>query len=159
MTNAPLIDPRRRAAAGYRWALLRYFEVPDQADPTRVHLRRLRIVQTPWFAVYIHWIYLPDTDRDPHDHPWPFASWIIRGGYTERVFTTRDSAIRHRRGRWSVHRLTTRVAHQIDVLDSATTTLVLVGRRSREWGFWTEEGWVPWRRYGTDPESEGSLDD
>jgi hypothetical protein len=51
--------------------------------------------------MYVHWIYQPDDDRDPHDHPWPFVSFVIRGGYAERLFADLDvSTVRERR-RWS----------------------------------------------------------
>jgi hypothetical protein len=110
-------------------------------EPTSF-LRRLRIVQTPWLGVYIHWIDRPDEDRDPHDHPWPVVSIILRGGYTERLFTDLEvSTVRERR-RWSLHRVPTTVAHQILTVAPRTVTLMLIGRRQRGWGFWTENGFV-----------------
>lgn len=145
-----------------RWAFMRVFEVPDREDPSRIYLRRLRIVQTPWFGVYLHRIYLPDSDRDPHDHPWLFASLILRGGYLEHVWDQRDDLSRHRSkisGRWSLHRMPTWQAHRIMAVKDRTVTLVLVGRRQRQWGFWTADGWVPWTAYtdvglGPDPFGE-----
>lgn len=143
-----------------RWALWQWFDIPDGTDPTVVYLRRLRILATPWFGIYLHWIYLPDTDRHPHDHPWAFASLILRGGYTEQIFTTRpvfsDLDIWRRRARRSLHRMSLGRAHRIVQLDPGTVTLVVHGRRRRTWGFWTGEGFVPWQEYdraglGPDP--------
>jgi hypothetical protein len=159
--TAPQIRPRRRTG-GARWALLKLFEVPDATEPNLVYLRRLRAVQTPWFGIYLHWIYLPDRDRDPHDHPWPFVSWVLRGGYTETVYTDRDTCAGYERSRWSAHRVGTEVAHSIDTLRPRTVTLVLVGRRCREWGFWTAKGWVHWRSYdrsGNGPDPFGGPDE
>tara|TARA_R110000822_G_scaffold59108_2_gene147680 strand:- start:372 stop:929 length:558 start_codon:yes stop_codon:yes gene_type:complete len=34
-------------------------------------------------VVKIHWWHGPDPRRDPHNHPWPFKSTILSGGYTE----------------------------------------------------------------------------
>jgi hypothetical protein len=126
---------------------MRWFEVPDARNPERVYLRRLRLIQTPWFGLYLHWIYAPDRDRDPHDHPWWFASWVLRGGYVEDVWTTRLRWRQHVRGRFSVHHMLTHHAHAIKSIEPGTITAVLVGPRCREWGFWTPEGWVHWRRY------------
>jgi hypothetical protein len=148
-----------------RWAVWQRFEIPDRNEPDRVYLRRLRIVQTPWFGVYLHHIFLPDNDRDPHDHPWPFASFVLRGGYTERVWRNpnrrRDEetdalAVTKTHRRWSLHRVSTDVAHQIVQVAPGLKTLVFVGPRVRQWGFWTEQGFVAWTEYdqaglGPDP--------
>lgn len=158
--SAPPFNPKRGSARGARWSLLRMFEVPDATEPDRTYLRRLRVAQTPWFGIYVHWIYLPDRDRDPHDHPWPLLSWILRGGYTETVWTGRLTHSQHRRRRWSLHRVPITVAHSIDSLEPRTVTLVLVGRRCREWGFWTATGWVHWKAYdrtGTGPDPFGGT--
>ena len=48
-----------------------------------VHFRRYRLIQTKWFAVYIHQILRSDQDRDMHDHPWNFTSVILEGAYRE----------------------------------------------------------------------------
>lgn len=140
---------------GQRWSVLEVFNIPDPSGRL-VYLKRLRLVQTPWFGIYVHWINLPDDDRDPHDHPWNFTSIVLRGGYTEALHTDRDHSSLHERGRWSAHRMTTGLAHQIIRLEPRTVTLILTGRRSREWGFWTETGWVDWHDYdraglGPDP--------
>lgn len=51
---------------------------------------------------------------------------------------TRTPGIRFHRAR-QPHRI---LAH----LRRRTWTLALVGPRVRAWGFWTDKGWVPWRR-------------
>lgn len=48
-----------------------------------VHFRRYRLLQTPWFAIYIHHILISDQDKDMHDHPWNFTSVILEGAYRE----------------------------------------------------------------------------
>lgn len=134
-----------------RWALLERFDIPDANDPTVTYLRRWRIVQTPWFGILLHRIYLPDSDRDPHDHPWDFTSIVLRGGYTEHVYWPHATGIGiYKETTWrllSVHRITRDLAHRITTLQPGTVTLVLTGPRRREWGFWTEDGWVHWRTY------------
>lgn len=140
---------------GQRWSIWQVFNIPEPSGE-RTYLKRLRIVQTPWFGLYVHWIYLPDNDRDPHDHPWNFTSMVLRGGYTEVLHTSRDDCAMHEHRRWSIHRMPTHLAHGIVRLQPRTITLIFTGRRSRDWGFWTEDGWVPWREYdrtgmGPDP--------
>lgn len=140
-----------------RWAFLKWFDIPDRENPDLVYLRRLRIVQTPLFAIYIHWIYLPDTDRDPHDHPWNFWSLILRGGYTERLHKKSGEQVLNAWYRGSFHKMSITHAHKITELIPGTVTMVVTGPRHRTWGFWTEEGFVKYmdydkaEGYGPDP--------
>lgn len=153
---------KRTSQVSPRWALWRWFEIPDRNNPEVVYLKRLRIIQTPWFAVYLHWIYLPDSDRDPHDHPWKFWSFILQGGYREFLWTSRydreDNLLYHEVNDWdqySLHKMPIRYAHQIVSVEPGTVTLIITGKRHRIWGFWTPEGWVPYNKYdkgaGPDP--------
>lgn len=137
------------------WAFMSWIDIPDRNDPSKTYLRRLRIVRTPWFALYLHFIFLPDTDRDCHDHPWNFGSFVIRGGYTERLYEKARSLHRNppflleerRHGRFSWHRVFLHQAHKIVSVEKGLTTLVFIGREQKEWGFWTEDGWVPHTEY------------
>lgn len=138
--------------ASPRWAVMKPFDVYAKDGSGDVYLHRLRIVQTPWFAVYLHDLNLPDSDRDPHDHPWTFWSIVLRGGYTERLFPYPHvlgtaAARKQTWGRWSLHRMPTDQAHMIDRVLPRTKTLVITGRRRRSWGFWTDDGWIPWQEY------------
>lgn len=143
-----------RDGTGKSWAFWKTFLIPDARRPEVTYLKRLRIVQTPWFGVYLHWIYLPDDDRDMHDHPWSFWSLIVRGGYTERTQTTisgvrltgLDPVLRRHRT-FSLHKHPLARAHRIVDLRPKTITLLLVGRRCREWGFYTDQGFVIWTEY------------
>lgn len=136
-----------------RWAFMRWTDIPDRNDPTKTYLRRLRIVQTPWFALYLHFIFLPDDDRHLHSHPWRFSSLIVRGSYTEElslsdprksgVFVTEHKT--HRTG--SLHRMDEGKFHRIRTISENLVTLVFVGKRRCNWGFWTENGYVLWEEY------------
>lgn len=139
--------------ASPRWALLQPFDIYAKDGSGDIYLHRLRIVQTPWFAVYLHDLRLPDTDRDPHDHPWTFWSWVLRGSYVETVYDgvphvhSQYRASSRRHSRWSLHKMTTEKAHMIDSVGPRTKTLVITGPRRRTWGFWTADGWEPWQPY------------
>ena len=138
-----------------RWAFMRRFDILD-ADGG-LYLRRWRIVQTPWFAIYLHKIARSDKDRDLHDHPWSFVSLILRGGYDEVLDgaaswfpTTANAWAKPVRRRWlslSFRRATD--AHRILRLHRTPTwTLVLTGPRRRDWGFYIDgKGFVDWRTY------------
>jgi hypothetical protein len=132
-----------------KWAFMLREDIMDATYPDQVYLRRWRLIQMPLFGLYIHHIFLPDKDRDPHDHPWPFVTMILRGGYDERVYENPDRALTHLKiwDQFSVHRFRTSWAHQILTIRPNTFTLVLTGRRRRVWGFWTDEGWVRWQDY------------
>lgn len=144
---------------GQLWSVLEVFDIPSRVNPERVYLKRLRILQTPYFGVYLHHINEPDTDRDPHDHPWPMWSFILRGGYREHVWMRPQDILganaalqtllyrSHTWNRFSLHYMPCGYAHLIKFLAPDTVTLVVVGRRSREWGFWTPEGFVEWKVY------------
>lgn len=146
---------------GTRWAFMRWADIPDARDETVVYLRRLRIIQTPWFAIYLHWIYQPDEDRDPHDHPFNFWSLVVRGGYTERVWRVSPGRhMLHNRDhgyteqwwrRFSWHKMDQEHAHMIRTLTPGTITLVFCGPKNENshWGFYTEDGFVGWRDYNT----------
>ena len=45
---------------------------------------KLHIHELPFPAV-LHRFTAPDLG-DPHDHPWPFRTFILHGGYTEEVY-------------------------------------------------------------------------
>lgn len=158
--HLPYVKVKYPYRTDVRWAFLKWGDIPDTEDPKRVYLRRLRIFQTPWFAFYLHFIYLPD-DQAPHDHPCNFWSLILRGGYTERFY--RDPGLFERSRfygpsspetftvrnwtRWTVHGTPTSAAHRITVLEPRTISLCLFGRRRRDWGFWTQDGFVPQKVY------------
>lgn len=94
------------------------------------------------FRLVLHHMHQSDSDGH-HDHPWPWASWVLSGGYWE---DTPAGA----RWRWPGH-LRFRSAKSLHrlILDPNTRkevwTLFLMGPREREWGFVGRNGeWVPW---------------
>lgn len=133
-------------ARGPGWALLSWLDVPSKVHPGEVYLRRLRVVNTPWFGVYVHWIYEEDSDRFHHDHPWGFVSLVLRGGYTEEFYASFGAHwVRRVWRRGSLHWMRRSEAHRIVALSGQpTVTLVVTGPRRQVWGFWTPDGKVPW---------------
>lgn len=102
-------------------------------------------------GVYVHHIAGPDPGLDLHDHPWPFATIILRGGYVEAIADTREPWMTRTRSwhRWSIHRMPFTVCHRITLAQPRTWTLIVRGRKSRTWGFYLTDDnrWVPWDQY------------
>lgn len=46
-------------------------------------LIRYFLIQTRWFAVYLHHLKADDEDRALHDHPWSFVTFLFHRGYWE----------------------------------------------------------------------------
>ena len=123
---------------GRRWGFWERFLIGFRDD---LYLDRLGIVTTPWFSIKLHRIYRPDRQRDLHDHPWNFVSFILRGSYVE------DTPQGQRRRRWfNFKRAEDR--HSIrEVSRSPVWTLIYTGPKRRSWGFWRGGKFIPWRQY------------
>lgn len=128
-----------------RWVFWRWKYVSHNE-----YITRLDVVRTPWFEIKLHFMHGPDPERDPHDHPWPFLSLILRGSYIERRHVTWSPMTQwyslhpHRWYNWMPDPTK---AHRITSVEPGTVTLVLAAGRRREWGFHTRDGWVSWREY------------
>ena len=107
-------------------------------DPADVYMIRHKLIQCPWFNVYLHEFFRGDADRCLHDHPWRFVSIVLAGGYREHL--PRGES------RWRpvgtvLYRPAT-FAHRVEVPPGMRTwSLVIVGPRQRQWGFYAASGW------------------
>lgn len=113
----------------------------------REFLKRWRLVQTPWFSVFIHRMQVPDPGFDLHDHPWAFLSVVLVGGYQEIKAATRRTWAQHKRhrGRWSVGGIRLDECHRVASLDRTPTwTLIVTGPTRRRWGFDVGGEWQDW---------------
>jgi hypothetical protein len=92
--------------------------------------------------------FLPDFEEfTPHDHPWWFATFVIRGGYVDVTSrggrevsrdVVRAPAFRMRRGH----------EHRTITGPKGAWTIVINGANERNWGFWSAAGqWLPWKAY------------
>lgn len=147
----------------------------DHADQRKGALRRLTLfhggrsflrrhgIDLRLFGIYVHHIDAPDPGMDLHDHPWPFVSLILRGGYRELWAPAREASdwakiseawdgvyltgVERSWRRWSIHRVRLTDAHRIIDAEPGTVTLVLRGLKSRDWGFYPPGGYVSQREY------------
>lgn len=114
----------------------------ENQDPylVRYYLLNLR----PLCRVVIHQIIRSDVDG-LHDHPWPYASLILKGGYWEQTlkgrFWRKPGHFRIRAAN-SYHRL------EKDPKVDDVWTLFFMGPKIKEWGFKDENGaWVQWEEH------------
>jgi hypothetical protein len=95
-------------------------------------------IQTPWFGIYVHFIYREDLDPVPHDHPWNFIRMVLRGSYIENYTVDPANGPAYPQMILPFRPLFFPVnhAHRIVMVKPGTISLVLVGRKIRDWGFW-----------------------
>lgn len=127
----------------------------------------LEFLTCKWFSVKIHKILLSDDDC-LHDHPWNFLSIILKGGYWEETFFTgkdkHEKGFIYRAGppedprnltkkKWyapgSILWRPSPWCHRLEVKKEPCWTLVIMFKKTREWGFHTKFGWIPWFKYET----------
>lgn len=138
-----------------RWAVWSRMTIPCQ-DGLQ-YLVRLRILQTPWFGIYLHDIYEPDDERAPHNHPWSFISIVVRGWYVEKVYPNPERTMQHQYGwknygikrhrRFSAHKMGRVSAHRITECAPGLKTLILTGPRQSSWGFFEDGVYIDWKDY------------
>jgi hypothetical protein len=135
-----------------------------ERDDGAHYMYRWNLFECKWFSIKLHKIMLSDYDC-LHDHPWPFISIILKGGYVEhrQIKKMREIVTDPNTGKkWSniyddvvtkriyhpgniLYRPANSI-HKLEIYQSAWT-LVFTFKKTREWGFWTPKGWVHWRKY------------
>lgn len=89
-------------------------------------------VETPWFSVRLHhWLH-SDDDRNPHDHPWPFITFILKGNYTDVGDVFQRCSAGHFYYREATHK------HWVRLESKDAWTLVMTGPKVRNWGLWVQ---------------------
>lgn len=109
------------------------------------------------FNVTLHKIVRSD---DPifHDHPWPYMTIVLRGGYWEHtpVFDEKGKLISENRvfkGPGSIVHRKSKEYHWLELdNEKPAMTLFFMGPQQREWGFLVElkrgvTRWVKWTHY------------
>ena len=104
------------------------------------------------FNVFLHKFLKSDPD-DVHDHPWPYFTLILRGGYWEWIpqFNSKGEKV----GELSVWRSPGHFRfckassyHRIELDPTVTCwTLFCPGPQQKDWGFLSKGRWVQWEQY------------
>ena len=102
--------------------------------------------------MFLHRFLKSDPD-DVHDHPWPYFTVILKGGYTEWIpqfnkngQKTAEIAAWRGPGHCRFSRATSYHRIEIDP-DVDTWTLFVPGPKQRDWGFLTRTGWIESEQY------------
>ena len=99
------------------------------------------------FNIFLHKFLKGDPD-DVHDHPWPYATLILKGGYYEWIpqFNSagqKTGEIRYWRGPGHFRICKSTSYHRIELAEGVTAwTLFMPGPQTREWGFLVKNKWI-----------------
>ena len=94
------------------------------------------------FNVFLHKFMKGDPD-ELHDHPWPYATLILKGGYWE--VTPKG---RHWRGPGSFRLAGPKSLHRVELEPGVHAwTLFMPGPKLREWGFIVKGKWMQHEKY------------
>jgi hypothetical protein len=104
------------------------------------------------FNVFLHKFLKSDPD-DVHDHPWPYATLILKGGYYEWLpqFDSNGRKIAEicvwrRPGHFRV--CSANSFHRIELdPDVECWTMFMPGPQKREWGFLVNNKWIQHEKY------------
>lgn len=105
------------------------------------------------FNVTLHKIVKSD-DPIMHDHPWPYLTIVLKGGYWEHtpVFNAAGKKIaefQEWRGPGSIIKRSATEYHwlELDEQVGPATTLFFMGPQQRDWGFLISNSWVQWQEH------------
>jgi hypothetical protein len=104
------------------------------------------------FNVFLHKFLKSDPD-DVHDHPWPYATLILKGGYWEwtPLFDNQGKKLAEKctwrgPGHFRICKATS--FHRIELDPNITAwTLFMPGPQKREWGFLRHGKWIQHEAY------------
>ena len=104
------------------------------------------------FNVFLHKFLKSDPD-DVHDHPWPYATVILKGGYWEWI--PHFDTVGRKTGEYQVWRgpghfriSKANSFHRIELDPDITAwTLFMPGPKQRDWGFLVKNKWIQWEQY------------
>ena len=104
------------------------------------------------FNIFLHKFLKGDPD-DVHDHPWPYATLILKGGYYEWLpqFDSKGNKIAEMcvwRGPGSFRVCKANSYHRIELDPSVTAwTLFMPGPKKRDWGILVNNKWIQHEQY------------
>ena len=104
------------------------------------------------FNIFLHKFLKSDPD-DVHDHPWPYATLILKGGYWEWI--PHFDTVGRKTGEYQVWRgpghfriSKANSFHRIELDPNITAwTLFMPGPKQRDWGFLVKNQWIQWEQY------------
>ena len=133
----------------------RYRLIPDRrTGQDYMHRYYIFLKDRKWFPfnITLHKIVRSD-DPIMHDHPWPYATLILKGGYWEWI--PHFDTVGRKTGEYQVWRgpghfriSKANSFHRIELDPDITAwTLFMPGRKQRDWGFLVKNRWIQWEQY------------
>ena len=104
------------------------------------------------FAVFVHFFWRGDKDRDLHNHPWSRSlSVILAGGYREERFDGDGRLVSRVKRPGDLNVIAGEDFHRVDLLEPehGSWSLFIAGPRTKSWGFKNRvtRRFVPWEEY------------
>lgn len=133
-------EPETSVQELWKFGPLRAMEIGNPECPI---LNRYTLSIPKVGKLRLHRFYPNTTDRDYHDHPWPFVTLVIQGSYTDvtlegRVTEMTPGKIRYRSANH---------AHKTFAGPKGCTTIVASPHERKPWGFFPDGKWMPWSKY------------
>ncbi len=132
-----------------RWSVVDEFvRVNGKDTQTRTRASRVLEWATGYTSIRLHWIRRADHDRDMHNHPFNYRTFILKGFYAEEY----DTGHGINGYRW-VHRGQSATGsedkfHRIDIVPTeGVWTLFCMTRNMNHWGFNHEGTFIKSTRY------------
>ena len=105
-----------------------------------LHFERFAIIETKWFAFYIHKIHKADKDPHLHSHPWNFATLTLKGSYVEKHLSTdvfgEMQDVERVKKTFSFATADRNYFHKIEeILDGPVHTLFVTWGRHKNWNY------------------------
>ena len=125
----------------------RYRVIMDRED-NEPYLERYYVFlrDRTWFPfnVFIHKFLKSDPD-DLHDHPWPYMTIILRGGYWE---WTKNNPTPQWKGAGQIRFGHSTDYHRIELEPGVDCwTMFVPGPKQRDWGFLVKNRWIQHEQY------------
>jgi hypothetical protein len=100
--------------------------------------------------IYLHHILRSDHDRALHDHPWPFTSVILLGGYWEHSLRSEIWSKPPWYGPLTIIRRGPKWRHRLELPEGKTAwTLFFTGVKCNSWGFYPDGKYCHHSKYNT----------
>lgn len=119
-----------------------------------LYLKRYYLLPRSWpIKLFLHVIYKPDDDRWPHDHPWSWVGLILKGAYSEALYSLGGQFEKYVvRTPGSIAYRSKKDVHQIEaLLSDKVWTLVCTGPATQIWGFVKNGMKTDWHVYQNKP--------
>ena len=128
-----------------------YDRIDNELYLTRYYLFLKNRTYFP-FNIFLHRFHKSD-DATPHDHPWPYATIILWGGYYEWIPFFNECGeltceIQKWRGPGHFRFCSAESYHRIELKPGKTCwTLFIPGKKRRDWGFLVNDEWIQHEQY------------